>query len=313
MIPVTISHYFAQTYNYIFENALIDWAWDDVLTAVSSRQTAYQDTSAAFAHVLPILTSLAVGGSVQPALPLAAAWVLYDLASDIFDDLQDQDGKDWPWNQWSAVRGMNVGLGLIAAAEICLANVSASDDAHTNILKSWAQTFALAVRGQVAQEGIGSLEQYFSQTAAKSGLIYAQVAKAGALLATDDSRVLKRIYDYGLALGMIIQLKDDYRDIQSIHQKSDLNTGAYTLPVLYALSQKEHPCYPELQAQLNGKSEFSEIEIDTIHHILTEMGAFTYTFMMAKGYEQKALAALSSFPATHVTHLTGYVSSLFAS
>ncbi len=313
MIPDTISRLFAQTYDFIFEKALVDWAWDDVLTAVSSRQTAYQDTRAAYAHVLPILTSLAVGGQTQLALPLAAAWVLYDLASDIFDDLQDRDGKDWPWNYWQPARGMNVGLGLIAAAEICLANVPASGDVRADILESWAHTFARAVRGQVEQERMGSLVQYFSQTAAKSGLIYANVARAGARLTTDDSKVLQEIYDYGLALGMIIQLKDDYRDIQSINQISDLNTSAYTLPVLYALSKKEHPCYPELPAHLHSKTEFTPAEVMAIHQLLTEMGAFSYTFMMARGYEQKALTALSSFPAAHVTHLTTYVSSFFLS
>ena len=313
MIPDTISRLFAQTYDFIFEKALLDWAWDDVLTAVSSRQTAYRDTRAAYAHVLPILTGLAVGGQTQPALPLAAAWVLYDLASDVFDDLQDQDGKDWPWNHWQAARGMHVGLGLIAAAEICLANVPASGNVRTDILESWAHTFARAVRGQVEQGRNDSIEQYFSQTAAKSGLIYAQVARAGARLATDDSKVLQGIYDYGLALGMIIQLKDDYRDIQAINQASDLNTSAYTLPVLYALSQKEHPCYPELLTYLNGKPDFTPAEVTTIHRLLTEMGTLSYTFMMARGYEQKALNALSSFPAAHVTHLTTYVSSFFPS
>lgn len=313
MIPDTISRLFAQTYAFIFEKALLDWAWDDVITAVSSRQTAYQDTRAAYAHVLPILTSLAAGGQVEPAIPLAAAWVLYDLASDIFDDLQDQDGKDWPWNHWQPARGMNVGLGLIAAAEICLANVPAFGDVHTDILESWAHTFARAVRGQVEQEGMGSLAQYFSQTAAKSGLIYANVARAGACLAANDSKVLQGVYDYGLALGMIIQIKDDYRDIQALNEMSDLNTGAYTLPVLYALSQKEHPCYPELLARLHGKTEFTPAEVMAIHRLLTEMSALSYTFKMARGYEQKALVALSSLPVTNVMHLTTYVSSFFPS
>jgi len=313
MIPDIISRLFAQTYDFIFEKALLDWAWDDVITAISSRQTAYQDTRAAYAHVLPILTSLAAGGQAEPAVPLAAAWVLYDLASDIFDDLQDQDGKDWPWNQWPPARGMNVGLSLIAAAEICLATMPAPGDVQTKILQSWARTFARAVRGQVEQGGIGSLAQYFSHTAAKSGLIYANVAAAGTRLATGDSKVLQGIYDYGLALGMIIQLKDDYRDVQAQNEVSDLNTGAYTLPVLYALSQKEHPCYPELRTRLQGKTTFTPAEVAAIHHLLTEMGALSYTFMLARGYEQKALAALSSLPAAHVTHLTTYVSGFFPS
>ncbi|MCP5096840.1 MAG: hypothetical protein GY943_14920 [Chloroflexi bacterium] len=313
MISETISHFFIQTYDFIFKKVLLEWAWDDVLTAVSARQSVYQDTRAAYAHVLPILTSLAVGGQAESAIPLAAAWVLYDLASDIFDDLQDQDGKDWPWNHWQPAQGMNVGLGLIAAAEICLANVPAVGDVRTDILKSWAHTFARAVRGQAEQEGIGSFAQYFSQTAAKSGLIYANVARAGARLTTDDSEVLKGIYDYGLALGMIIQLKDDYRDIQALNQISDLNTDAYTLPVVYALSQKEHPLYPKLQEYLHGKTKFTSTEVVAIHQLLTEMGALSYTFMMAKGYEQKAFAALSPFPAAHVINLTTYVSSFFPS
>jgi geranylgeranyl pyrophosphate synthase len=237
---------------------------------------------------------------------------LYNLASDIFDDLQDQDEKERPWNAWEPARAMNVGLGLIAVANQCLARLATTPDAHRDILDAWAHTFALAAQGQIIVRKRPSLETYFRQTITKSGLIYATVARTGARLGTNDSALLKAMYEYGYALGMVVQIIDDCRDLVPVHVASDLAKGTFTLPAIYALSQKEAERYPGLLTLFASSSSLSPDEIENALALIIETGALSRSLAFAKFYEQKALDTLQSFPPENVTQLTNHVTHFLA-
>lgn len=309
MIPNEISILFAQTHRFIAEQALTEWGWPDVQAAVAARREAFAGDRPMYANVLPILTCMALGGEAETAVPLAAAWTLYDLASDIFDDLQDQDGKDWPWNHWAPHRTLNVGLGVLAAAQICLARLAARPDVQSDITLSWGQTFALAARGQAHSHAVCALEDYFRQMAAKSGLIYAAVARAGARLATGDDGALNQMHAFGLALGMLIQLKDDCRDLHAPDLVSDVSAGVYSLPLLYGLAQTDSPHHGALQAQLARPAP----DVTAVYQSLEAMGAIRHTLVLARAYQQKALAALAPFPAAQTAHLSAYVAGFLPS
>lgn len=309
MIPDKISALFTQTYRYIAEHGLAEWGWPDVQAAVVARQEVFMADRPMYANVLPILTCMALGGEAETAVPLAAAWTLYDLASDIFDDLHDQDGKDWPWNHWTPSRALNVGLGVLAAAQICLARLVARPDIRGDITLSWGQTFALAARGQAHSHSVCSSDDYFRHTVAKSGLVYAAVARAGARLATDNEHALDQMHAFGLALGMLIQLKDDCRDLDAPDLVSDVSAGVYSLPLLYGLAQTESPHHGALQAQLAQPTP----DVMAVYQILEAMGAIRHTLTLARAYQQKALAALAAFPAAQTVHLSAYVAGFFPS
>ncbi|MEW5985025.1 MAG: polyprenyl synthetase family protein [Chloroflexota bacterium] len=243
---------------------------------------------------------------MKQAIPLAAAWVCYNLASDIFDDLQDKDDKQRPWNQWKPGRAMQVGVGLIAVAQTCLAQLNPA--AQSDILDILGRTMALAALGQnIATRE--SLDEYFKHTLAKSGLVFAAVAYAGARSQTDEPSLLQAMYDFGLALGMLIQIRDDCRDLLPEQAASDLARATYTLPVLYGLSQQEHRLRPRLVTLLDTANDDHTLEIG---RILTDMGALAYSLAVAKVYEQKALSALSVFPVERTVHLITYVSHFLA-
>ncbi len=300
---------FTAVCHFILDEALSRLEWPDLAAVVELERATTQGSDSIYGAILPILTCVATNGQAGTAVPLAAAWLLYDLASDLFDDMQDRDGKNQLWNDWEPARAMNVGLGLIAAGNICLTRVHASPDAHRDILDFWAHTFARAAQGQINSSEQPSLETYFRQTIAKSGLIYATVARAGARLNTDEAPVLDAMYDYGYALGMVIQLVDDCRDLLPSRAASDLTEGVHTLPVIQALSQKESKEYPELSTLLvSSRSCLSADELEKALHLISKTGALSHSFAFARFYEQKALGALKIFPPEQITHLTTYVS-----
>jgi geranylgeranyl pyrophosphate synthase len=313
-IPDYILHLFEATYDFIYIQVLKRTNWSDAVVAVEAWQESFADGYGVYSGLLPLLACVATGGEAQKAIPLAAAWMLYDLASEIFDDVQDRDGKDRPWNQWHPSRAIGVGLGMIASADICLARLQTSHDVLSEILESWARTLTLAARDQWSSSEIPTLEQYFNQTVTKSGLIYATVAWAGARLSSNENPVLEAMKSYGMGLGMVTQIWDDCLDLSPQKIKSDLVLGTYTLPVIYTLSLKEDPNYPELLAKLNSSSELTSVDIETICGILGNMGAISYCVALMKVYEQKALNALTVIDdGQYVAYLENYVSAFLLS
>ena len=104
---------------------------------------------------------------------------------------------------------------------------------------------------------------YFQHMVTKSGLIFASVSQAAASLTTNDESVLQAIHDYGMHLGMLIQLRDDCLDLSPDNLKSDLEQRCYTLPILYALNQQSHANYQPLRILL-AKDSYDTVDLQAI-------------------------------------------------
>ena len=103
---------FTSTYQFIEQHILKSIEWPDLVQVIAFRYDEYVSSQSYYPIVFPVLIAHALDEQQgETAIPLAASWWLFDLASDLFDDLQDQDGKINPWSQWHAARSMNVGIG----------------------------------------------------------------------------------------------------------------------------------------------------------------------------------------------------------
>lgn len=156
---------FAATFAFIESICLTDLPWPYLQEAVIWRQQALAQGYSPYNALLPALATCAVGGSTEEAVPLAAAWVLSNLASDLFDDLQDQDEKHHPWIQWPPDQVMMTGLGLLFAAQQSLASLNTTQETHRAILERWARTGLLAAQQQAAERP-HTTAAYFRQIAA---------------------------------------------------------------------------------------------------------------------------------------------------
>lgn len=281
--------------------------WRLLKEALEERRNHLASGHACQAAVLPQLVCHTVGGQWMPATPIAAAWILADLASDIFDDLQDQDGKDRAWNHCSPAEAMLVGLTCVFGAQFCLSQTE-MDQRRLNLLhQEWASTGLLATRGQVEQSASIGMDAYLQQVMAKSGGIVATVAWAGGLAAGASPDELATIREYGLAVGVLVQIRDDYQDLLSTEVVGDLQRGAYTLPVHYALGRTEHPLHPRLVQLCNGAKKLSRGSAEEVLYIVHQMQALSFTLSMAYVYGHKALNALDRLSSMRDQHLRAYV------
>jgi geranylgeranyl pyrophosphate synthase len=298
---------FAAVYDFIEETVFLPLAWPGFEQTFREYRVSRTSTIHTYVDTLPILTCAAAGGLPDRAIPLAAAWTLYILASKIFDELQDSDGQEDLWNEGGVATALPAGLFVLGAAKASLSHLEEDSSSCTEILGAFGRTMALAARAQREQLPLEALnvESYFKILAAKTGLIFATGAWSGARLATTkpDPKVLNDLYQYGLNTGISGQITDDCLDLG----QGDLGNKTFTLPVIYALSQKKHPLHLQLMALLRElEIENGGDHVKEATSILQEMGAIEWSLQVAKAYAGQALAALQRFPKERVRPLVEY-------
>ena len=93
-----------------------------------------------------------------------------------------------------------------------------------------------------------TLEQCWHISEAKSGVFFALACRAGARLATPSEKPLQAFGEFGLHLGLLIQIKNDAGGLAaSPGHRSDLEAAIHaTLPIAYALHvlAAPHPTMP---------------------------------------------------------------------
>lgn len=284
----------AEVYEFIEREILPDLDWRIFDNVLRYSRDQWAKPPFFYTDVSPALACHAAGGDPFHAVPLAAAWLLNTLAGRILDDWQDNEGAQRPWMNGGTVSAVPIGLFAIGAANSAFSHLQVEHQTQSEIFRAFGNILALSARAQSADLNLHNLtvERYFAHIAGKTSVVFATAAWAGALAA--ESRALhaaaEALYDFGLNLGMAIQIADDCDDLAS----TDLRRHHLTLPVIYALSQKQHAQHTSLVALLNNRSH--ENRVEDVMAILTEMGALEWSMRVGAVYRARALAALEALP-----------------
>jgi len=252
-------------------------------------------------EALPALTCAAVGGDPDKAVPLCASWIMYLLAARLFDDVHDVEGL------WVAQPGLSLtdmtsfGLFAIGAAQSSLSHLTVNHQAEREISQMFGNALSLAARAQTETVPLTELsaETYFKVIAGKTGIIFAAAAWSGARLVGDDPLICQALYDYGLHTGMMIQILDDCRDLET-----DLPASPWTLPLIYALAQATPQQARTLQTWLSAPDNSATPQLFSF---LQESGALSWSRQMARLYQQKALKTLEILPRKQTEQLREYI------
>jgi geranylgeranyl diphosphate synthase, type I len=303
-----VSDLFAATYDFILETFLPPFGWSEFEAILRAYQAKRNSSPCACVDVLPLLACAAAGGNPDQIYPLAAAWVLYTLAGRIFDDLQDGEGRDHLWNHDGLKSAMPIGLFAIGTAPAALVHLPVSSDTKQEIGATFSHVLALSAAAQSKRPTLEhlSIEWYFKNIAAKTGLVFATATWAGGKLAQPEptGKALDALYQYGLNAGMMGQIADDCRDLAT----ADLRAGIFTLPVIYALTQEDHQDHARLKELLAVTTPQPD-RIAAILSILQKMDAINWSLNVAGMYQNQAIAALDSLPTERVSLLLNYVTS----
>jgi hypothetical protein len=250
---------------------------------------------------LPCLTCAAAGGEAALALPLAGVSQLLRLSAKLLDDAQDGEGKGSP------VDNLSLALGLIFLAPLVLQLLFEQGVAWQRIERVNYELNRAALRATAGQHADVQAsvplapDDWLAIALAKSGEVFGWAAWAGAALAPADEEALEHYRQYGLCLGVLYQIADDYNGTWYAPGGGDLASSRPTLPVCYALSVANGPDRERLRALLIQAGRDAEV-LSRTRELLAEMGAQGFALVAARVQQRQAREALdragASGPAT---------------
>ena len=195
----------------------------------------------------PMLTLLMAKnfGSVSMATQNAAVGLeLLHTASlvhdDVVDESQERRGQASVNASYNNKVAVLVGDYILSTALLRVAYTS-----NDRIIQSLAELGRTLSKGEILQlnnfiDGGISEEVYYTVIQQKTASLFATCAEIGALSASAGDSEVKAATEFGNAVGMIFQIRDDifdYYDSKEIGKPTgnDMSEGKLTLPAIYAL------------------------------------------------------------------------------
>jgi geranylgeranyl diphosphate synthase type I len=202
-----------------------------------------------------MLAAGAAGGDPRAAAPVGAALELLHNFTLIHDDIQDESHtrrhRPTVWSLWGIGQAINVGDALFAAAHLPLyrlAREESSPELTLRLLEAFDRMAIAIVEGQTLDLGFEARADvqpadYVEMIARKTAAIVRYAAWAGALLGGADDEAADRWADFGLALGLGFQIRDDVLGIWGAPAETgktaadDIRRRKQSLPILILRQQ----------------------------------------------------------------------------
>jgi len=259
---------------------------------------------------LVLLVAKALGGSLNDALPAAAAVELLHNFTLVHDDIMDRDemrrGVPTVHVLYGEPMAIIAGDLLYAKAyEALLASPQGPETVREMVRElTWAAVTVAegqAMDMMFEERWDVTEDEYLKMIEKKTGALFGTSAALGALAA--NKRELKdELKEFGLILGKAFQIKDDVLSLvgdEKVTGKpkyNDLREGKKTILVIYALRNLPPEKSEELKRVL-GKRDASFEELERAAKLIEESGALEYAYKLAEQYEKRALEILNSLPA----------------
>ena len=243
-----------------------------------------------FGELLILHYQMFNGVETEEIYSVAAAVEILILSFDILDDFEDDDCKDQPWLKEPKL-ALNATMALPFLGLSVIQNSTFNNkDKGLSLLMEYALK---SVQGQHKDllNSCKTESDYIEMAVEKSGSLVALVCVVGALLATDDYPVA--IETYANSIGLIGQINNDLADIKTWNQKNDLLNKKYSLPIIYLMNCQDENAQlirDYYQNKVNKEEILKNQEL--INHKFVETGAITYTEVIKKIQQNKALAQI---------------------
>jgi geranylgeranyl diphosphate synthase type I len=265
-----------------------------------------------FRPTLSLLVCESICGKYKHALPAAAAIELFHNFTLIHDDIEDHDEyrrhKKTVWKIWGIEQAINTGDAMLILSELAaLAAISSqrlavSSEKKLQIIEALNQAFLKVIEGQFLDIEFEkrtdvTVEEYLEVNMMKTAELVSGACKVGAILATNDQKMIDLWREFGLNFGLAYQI---YDDVCSIWEKEE-NTGKReagdirekkkTLPILYALDKLDAKDKEKI-IEIYRKEELNDDDINKVINLLDKVNAKDYTMKIALDYRQKTLDVL---------------------
>ncbi len=275
-------------------------------------ESAAQRARIAGKRVRPVLMALvarAITGDYRHVLPAAAALEFLHNFTLIHDDVMDRSlerrHRPTVWSIWGSDQAINAGDGLYALANLTLTRLLRLAVPPARIVRAAAvlsQACLWTAEGQVLdmtfpQRDDVTVAEYLTMITHKTATLIEAATQMGALLSTDDETIIRAYGQFGRALGIAFQVRDDYLGIwgdEAVTGKSatsDIHEKKKSYPVLVAWERAAAEDRETLR-RLYAQPALSDDDVHQVMRILERAGAPAETERVATQYYEAALAHL---------------------
>jgi len=238
------------------------------------------------AHVkceFPLLACQAVGGEASAAVPGAAAIACMQLGLLLVDDMLDEDPRGAHLQLGQAATA-NLAFAFQAAAFRVIEHAPVEAERRAAVYASLAQMALASAFGQSLDvQNLSGEENYWKIVQTKTAACFGEAFYIGTLLGKAPPEVARRLCDFGLLFGEVLQVYDDLVDALQSPASPDWIQGRNNLAILYALTAN-HPDRARFRALL------AQIEnpqaLQAAQQILIRCGAASYcAYHVVKRYQ----------------------------
>ena len=143
-------------------------------------------------------------------------------------------------------------------------------------------------------------DEYFDIIRKKTATLLAACSSSGARSVTQDKSVIKKMFDFGINIGIAFQIKDDLFDYEqtSLTGKpkwNDIQEKKLTLPLIAALEKSGNSERKEIIRLINKKSKKNKTYQKIVDFVKINRGP-EYAREKMYFYRDQALILLSEFP-----------------
>ena len=260
---------------------------------------------------IAMLTCAATGGDPLTAAPVGVAIELLHNFTLIHDDIQDKSEtrrhRPTVWNLWGIEQAINAGDALFAASQLPILGLTrAGVPAATvvQLIDAFNRMTIEIVEGQTLDLGFEgradiSADDYLEMISGKTAAIVRFAASSGAVLGGASRETRDRFAEFGLALGLGYQIRDDalgvwgVADVTGKATADDIRRRKQSLPIVLLRQRVSQSEANELDVIYRAPS-IGDTGVARVLALLHRYEVAGEISALVDAYHAKALTALKS-------------------
>lgn len=251
-----------------------------------------------------ILAAESLGSDLESVLPAAVAVELVHNFTLVHDDIMDRDdvrrGMPAVHVKWGEAGAILAGDTLYSKAFEILSKIDSEPDKILKCMEVLSKTCTEICEGQWLDMNFETRDrveeaEYLEMVEKKTSVLYAAVAKIGAILGGASEELAEDFYEFGRLIGVGFQMYDDFLDMTAPEEVlgkvhgSDLMEGKHTLIVIDAFRKG-------VKLDIFGKGEATSAELNEAVKLLSDAGSIDYVKDLAVSYVEEGKAKLKALP-----------------
>ncbi|WP_138755748.1 polyprenyl synthetase family protein [Paenibacillus sinopodophylli] len=236
------------------------------------------------------------GGQGDSAYKVAAAVELFILASDILDDLQDQDAPGKPWMQDPLPIALHVATALLTLSQQAMLDGAAGTETKIGLVALMNDRLLRSANGQMLDilNEMQDEQAYLEVIKQKSGSLLQFACMAGVMAAGlpwNDT-----VAEYAIEIGIAAQIQNDLRDLLRWDEKSDFLQRKRTLLTLYLIEgEAEEDQWIKHYFECRLSTEDVAMKRDLFFETCERTGAILYGSVMSRMHYNRFEELVDSF------------------